>query len=88
MSCSLARPVLLIVTMLTIPMARRGTLNRLVRSTPHHRERHMYEVYINHDVWKTSEGQWGLASQTTVKLDGTDNGKPVHESLASPHPIR
>ena len=52
--------------------------------TPPNSHRHDFsEVYINHDVWRNVNGTWRLASQTTVRLDGVDDGRPVHLILKS-----
>jgi len=50
--------------------------------TPSKSHEHRFsQVYINHDLWQHIAGTWRLVSQTTVRLDGVDNGKPVHIKL-------
>lgn len=52
-----------------------------VYTPPGTRPRKLHQVYVNHDVWEKIDDQWRLASQTTTKLDGTDDGKEIHEKL-------
>lgn len=62
------------------------TLNALF-SQPHSHPKHLHQVYVNHDVWQQLDGKWRLASQTTVKLDGTYDGQTIHLTLpATPPP--
>lgn len=51
---------------------------------PHSHPHQLQQIYINHDVWRRVNGHWRLASQTTVQLDGADNGKPIHLRLSQP----
>jgi hypothetical protein len=61
------------------------TLNALF-SPPHGHASHLHQVYVNHDRWTNIDGKWRLASQTTVKLDGSYDGQTIHLTLPATHP--